>query len=85
MASPSTWERIERQKLRRQEWPTRPGSRPDPSRPAGTDMVPQIKHIIVLMMENHSGQQRPVRVPPLRAVPAPPDPAPCGLPRSSAL
>jgi phospholipase C len=25
-----------------------------PSLPAGTDMLPQIKHIVVLMMENHS-------------------------------
>ncbi len=32
----------------------RPGDRPDPSRPAGTDLLPQIKHIVVLMMENHS-------------------------------
>jgi phospholipase C len=28
--------------------------RPDPSRPEGTDCLPQIKHIVVLMMENHS-------------------------------
>src|ERR1700755_1703823 len=57
MASASTWERIEREKLRQRErrWgPARPGDRPDPSRPAGTDMLPQVKHIIVLMMENHS-------------------------------
>ena len=57
MASASTWERIERRKLRqreRQMRPARPGDRPDPSRPAGTDMLPQIKHIVVLMMENHS-------------------------------
>src|SRR6201993_5186027 len=57
MASVSTWERIERQKLRGRERRTRhhrPGVRPDPSRPAGTDMLPQIKHIVVLMMENHS-------------------------------
>ena len=57
MASASTWERIEREKLRQREWrwsPARPGDRPDPSRPAGTDLVPQVKHIIVLMMENHS-------------------------------
>src|ERR1700733_8651354 len=57
MASASTWERIERRKLHQQErWkrPARPGDRPDPSRPAGTDMLPQIKHIVVLMMENHS-------------------------------
>ena len=57
MASASTWERIERRKLhQRERWkrPARPGDRPDPSRPAGTDMLPQIKHIVVLMMENHS-------------------------------
>jgi phospholipase C len=27
---------------------------PDPARPPGTDCLPQIKHIVVLMMENHS-------------------------------
>src|SRR6476646_4024360 len=57
MASVSTWERIERQNLRRRERRIRryrPGDRPDSSRPAGTDMLPQIKHIVVLMMENHS-------------------------------
>ena len=57
MDSESTWERIERQKLRlreRRTRPGRPGDRPDPSRPAGTDMLPQIKHIVVLIMENHS-------------------------------
>ena len=31
-----------------------PGSRPYPHLPAGTDTLPQIEHIIVLMMENHS-------------------------------
>src|ERR1700761_3740454 len=31
-----------------------PGSRPYPGRPAGTNMIPQIEHIVVLMMENHS-------------------------------
>src|SRR5579863_521508 len=53
----STWERIERQKLRQRERlrrPARPGDRPDPSKPAGADLLPQIKHIVVLMMENHS-------------------------------
>src|SRR5580698_1178311 len=57
MASASTWERIERQELRqrrRRTRPARPGDRPDPSRPAGTDLLPQVKHIVVLMMENHS-------------------------------
>ena len=32
----------------------RPGSLPDPHRPAGTHSLPQIEHVIVLMMENHS-------------------------------
>lgn len=31
-----------------------PGERPDPAAPAGTDLLPQIAHIVVLMMENHS-------------------------------
>ena len=31
-----------------------PGQRPQPSLPSGTDLLPQIKHIVVLMMENHS-------------------------------
>jgi phospholipase C len=34
--------------------PRRPGVRPYPHLPAGTDTIPQIKHIVVLMMENHS-------------------------------
>jgi len=32
----------------------KPGSLPYPRLRAGTDMIPQIKHIVVLMMENHS-------------------------------
>jgi phospholipase C len=31
-----------------------PGDRPYPDRPAGTESFPQIQHIVVLMMENHS-------------------------------
>jgi phospholipase C len=31
-----------------------PGSLPFPNLPAGTDTIPQIEHIVVLMMENHS-------------------------------
>ena len=27
---------------------------PDPSLPIGTDTIPEIQHIVVLMMENHS-------------------------------
>jgi phospholipase C len=32
----------------------RPGSLPYPHLPPGTDTIPQIEHIVVLMMENHS-------------------------------
>jgi phospholipase C len=38
-------------------WPAtvrKPGSRPYPKLPEGTDTIPKIKHIVVLMMENHS-------------------------------
>jgi len=31
-----------------------PGSRPVPGKPAGTDLLPGIEHIVMLMMENHS-------------------------------
>ncbi len=50
-------EQLERIELRRRAHRARslkPGQRPEPSLPAGTDLLPQIKHIVVLMMENHS-------------------------------
>ena len=57
MRSTDVWEGAERlglrQRSRRMER-SQPGQRPDPSLPAGTDRLPQIKHIVVLMMENHS-------------------------------
>ena len=31
-----------------------PGTLPNPSAPAGTDQIPQIKNIVVVMLENHS-------------------------------
>jgi phospholipase C len=31
-----------------------PGQRPYPDKPEGTDSLPQIEHVVVLMMENHS-------------------------------
>ena len=31
-----------------------PGSLPDPALAAGTDTIPQIEHVVVLMLENHS-------------------------------
>ncbi|HEV3225402.1 MAG TPA: alkaline phosphatase family protein [Acidimicrobiales bacterium] len=30
------------------------GDRPDPSKPEGVDTLPQVEHIVVVMMENHS-------------------------------
>jgi len=36
----------------------RPGSLPYPRLPAGTDTIPKIEHIVVLMMENHSYDNR---------------------------
>ena len=38
--------------------PRAPGSRPYPGLPEGTDTIPQIEHIVVLMMENHSYDNR---------------------------
>jgi phospholipase C len=35
-------------------FPGQPGDRPDPAKPEGTDMLPQIDHIVVYMQENHS-------------------------------
>ncbi len=43
---------VRRLARRRAGAPPRPLPRPD--RPAGTDLLPQIRHIVVLMMENHS-------------------------------
>ncbi|MCU1450395.1 MAG: Phosphoesterase family protein [Acidimicrobiales bacterium] len=34
--------------------PAPPGTRPFPNAPEGVDMLPQIEHIVVVMMENHS-------------------------------
>ena len=51
------WKQLERYELKRRGRSLsklQPGERPVPSLPAGTDMLPQIKHIVVLMMENHS-------------------------------
>ena len=51
------WERLERYELKRRARHMRdqePGPRPAPSLPIGTDRLPQIEHVVVLMMENHS-------------------------------
>ncbi len=49
------WERLERRAIRRRRI-VRPdtGGRPRPDLPEGSDLLPQIRHIVVLMMENHS-------------------------------
>jgi phospholipase C len=50
------WTRLERREIDRLR-PARPGAagdRPRPDLPAGTDLLPQIRHVVVLMMENHS-------------------------------
>ncbi len=49
------WERLERREIRRRGI-RRPdvGDRPRPDLPEGTDLLPEIRHIVVLMMENHS-------------------------------
>jgi len=51
---PERLEQLELKRRRRGIVPLAPGQRPEPSLPAGTDLLPQIKHIVVLMMENHS-------------------------------
>jgi phospholipase C len=51
------WNRLEQRELKRlgrRLQAHEPGTRPAPSLPIGTDLLPQIEHIVVLMMENHS-------------------------------
>ena len=51
------WAALEQREIRRRAGSgpaAEPGSRPRPDLRAGIDLLPQIKHIVVLMMENHS-------------------------------
>src|SRR5215469_10538178 len=48
------WERLEKREIARRALSPGPGDRPRRDRPVGSDLIPEIKHIIVLMMENHS-------------------------------
>src|SRR5581483_5434478 len=51
------WQLLEHWEMRRRardRAAARIGVRPQAGQPAGTDLLPQIKHIVVLMMENHS-------------------------------
>jgi phospholipase C len=47
-------ERLEKRRIERRGLVSGPASRPRPELPPGTDLIPAIKHIVVLMMENHS-------------------------------
>jgi phospholipase C len=47
-------ERYEIRRLTRRQTAGQPGPRPAPALPEGTDLLPRIGHIVVLMMENHS-------------------------------
>jgi phospholipase C len=54
---PGMWEILERREVSRasRQQPAGPrGPLPRPSLAAGVDLLPQVKHIVVLMMENHS-------------------------------
>jgi phospholipase C len=51
------WEAAEQRQIKRRigkESPVDLASRSRPDLPVGTDLLPEIKHIVVLMMENHS-------------------------------
>ena len=60
------WERLEGREIRRRRASSariaarrgirapEVGNRPRPDVPEGTDLLPQIRHIVILMMENHS-------------------------------
>jgi hypothetical protein len=45
------WERLEQREIARRELVPGPGERPRPDLPPGSDLIPKIKHIVVLMME----------------------------------
>ena len=47
------WERLEAREISRRA-PRPAGDRPRPELPPGTDLLPLIRHIVILMQENHS-------------------------------
>src|SRR3984957_14932373 len=47
-------ERVEKRAIERRGLVQGPAERPRPDLAPGTDLIPKIKHIVVLMMENHS-------------------------------
>jgi phospholipase C len=53
----NVWELLERgeiKRLARRRAAREQGPLPRPGLPAGQDLLPQVKHVVVLMMENHS-------------------------------
>jgi phospholipase C len=48
------WEWLEKREIARRGLRAYTATRPRPDLPPGKDLIPQIKHIVVLMMENHS-------------------------------
>ena len=48
------WERLEQRRIARRGLRPGPAARPRPELAAGSDLIPQIKHIVILMMEGHS-------------------------------
>jgi phospholipase C len=48
------WERPEKSEISRRGLTVHDEARPHPELSPGTDLIPEIKHIVVLMMENHS-------------------------------
>ncbi len=48
------WDRLEQREISGHALQPGPAERPRPDLPAGADLIPQLKHIVVLMMENHS-------------------------------
>jgi phospholipase C len=48
------WERLEKREIQRRALQAPFGTRPRPDLPPGTDLIPKVKHIVVLMQENHS-------------------------------
>src|SRR3984957_17751628 len=47
-------ERVEKRAIERRGLVRGPAERPRPDLPPGADLIPKVKHIVVLMQENHS-------------------------------
>jgi phospholipase C len=48
------WERLEKREIEHRSLAAPFGTRPRPDLPPGADLIPKVKHIVVLMQENHS-------------------------------